>query len=58
MKSSELLLRGIKKLFSSEKSKWRVVALCILGATTFWFFNALNKQYATRINYPIEFLYD
>ncbi|MBW3544511.1 MAG: hypothetical protein KY428_02735 [Bacteroidetes bacterium] len=58
MKSSELLLRGLKKLFSSEKSKWRVVALCILGATTFWFFNALNKQYATRINYPIEFLYD
>lgn len=35
-----------------------MVALCILGATTFWFFNALNKQYATRINYPIEFLYD
>lgn len=30
----------------------------MIGATTFWFFNALNKQYATRINYPIEFLYD
>lgn len=35
-----------------------MVALCVLGATTFWFFNALNKQYATRLNYPIEFLYD
>ena len=30
----------------------------MIGATTFWFFNALNKQYATRINYPVEFLYD
>ena len=35
-----------------------MVTLCIIGATTFWFFNALNKQYATRISYPIEFLYD
>ncbi len=35
-----------------------MVTLCIIGATTFWFFNALNKQYATRINYPVEFLYD
>ena len=35
-----------------------MVALCVLGATTFWFFNALNKDYATRINYPIEFIFD
>jgi hypothetical protein len=58
LKKSELLLRGLKRLISSERSKWKVVALCILGATTFWFFNALNKQYATRLNYPVEFLYD
>ncbi len=35
-----------------------MVALCIAGATTFWFFNALNKDYATRLNYPVEFVYD
>ncbi|EMR02232.1 YbbR-like domain-containing protein [Cesiribacter andamanensis] len=58
MKKSELLFRGLKKLFSAERSKWKVVTLCILGATTFWFFNALNKQYATRLNYPVEFLFD
>lgn len=34
------------------------MALCVLGATTFWFFNALNKDYATRINYPVEFIFD
>ncbi len=58
MKRSEVVFRGLKRLFSTERGKWRVVALCVLGATTFWFFNALNKQYATRLNYPIEFLYD
>ena len=35
-----------------------MVALCFLGATTFWFFNALNKDYATRLNYPVEFVFD
>ncbi len=42
----------------SDKNNWKVVALCVLGATTFWFFNALNKDYATRMNYPVEFVFD
>jgi len=32
--------------------------LCVSAATIFWFFNALNKDYTTSINYPVEFLYD
>ncbi|MFK7954241.1 MAG: hypothetical protein AB8B73_15430 [Ekhidna sp.] len=39
-------------------SNWKVVTLSFLGATTFWFFSALGKQYNTRITYPIEFVYD
>lgn len=39
-------------------SNWKVVVLSFLGATTFWFFSALGKQYNTRITYPIEFVYD
>jgi hypothetical protein len=35
----------------------KVVVLCIVTATTFWFFNALNDNYTTRISYPIEFNY-
>ncbi len=32
--------------------------LCILAATTFWFFSALNKtDYTTRLDYPIVFSY-
>jgi hypothetical protein len=35
----------------------KVVVLCIFTATTFWFFNALNDNYSTRITYPIKFTY-
>ncbi len=34
---------------------WKVVLLSLGGATTFWFFNALNKDYNAVINYPVEF---
>jgi hypothetical protein len=37
---------------------WKVIVLSFLGATTFWFFSALGKQYNSRISYPIEFVYD
>lgn len=36
-------------------NNWKVVLLSIVGATTFWFFNALNKNYDARISYPINF---
>lgn len=36
----------------------KVVVLSILAATTFWFFNALNKNYSARINYPINFEFE
>jgi hypothetical protein len=32
--------------------------MCLMAATTFWFLNALNKDYSTRLSYPIEFEYD
>ena len=37
---------------------WKVIFLCLVTATTFWFFRSLNGQYTTRINYPIQFEYD
>lgn len=40
---------------SKAFNNWKVVLLSLIGATTFWFFNALNKNYDARINYPIEF---
>jgi YbbR domain-containing protein len=42
-----------------KNSSWRVVVLCMMVATTFWFFNALNKDnYLTKINFPIQIQYD
>ena len=33
--------------------------ICIVISTTFWFFNALNKNdYVTRINYPVSIEFD
>ena len=39
-------------------TSWKVVILCFIGATTFWFFSALGKNYNYRIKYPIEFVFD
>lgn len=35
-----------------------MILLCLLAGTTFWLLNALNKNYNTKINYPIRFLLD
>lgn len=46
-------------LIPSFGGNWRVVVLCILLATTFWFFNALNKSdYTYRLDYPLAFVFD
>ncbi|WP_370090314.1 hypothetical protein [Ekhidna sp.] len=45
---------GIPKILGN----WKVVVLSFLGATTFWFFSALGKDYNSRIKYPIEFVFD
>lgn len=45
---------GMPKIFDN----WKVVLLSFLGATTFWFFSALGKDYNYRIKYPIDFLFD
>lgn len=34
------------------------MALCLVAATVFWFFNALNKTYTTQLSFPVEFQYD
>ena len=32
--------------------------LCLLAATVFWIFNALNKDYATNVRFPLLFEFD
>ena len=51
-------LRRFVRQFPSNKDKLKVVILCVLAATTFWFFSALNKSdYNTQLEYPITFIY-
>lgn len=52
-------MHRLVQFFPSNKDKLKVVALCILAATTFWFFSALNKSdYTTRLAYPLNFTYN
>lgn len=41
-----------------KKSNWKVILLCFSTAATFWFFNALNKEYTTRIDYPVKLVFN
>jgi len=41
-----------------NKRNWKAVVLCLITATVFWFFNALNKDYAANITLPLAFEYN
>lgn len=51
MKFLRFLLPGFQK-------NWKVVVLSALGAATFWFFNAMNKNYDTRLDYPLAYSFN
>jgi hypothetical protein len=52
------IFNGIVNLFRFDKTNWRAVALCLVAATVFWFFNALNKEHTATISFPIEFQFN
>lgn len=52
------IIRSIFNLLRFNRKNWKAVALCVFAATVFWFFNALNKNYTTNINFPLIFDYD
>ena len=41
-----------------RKANWKVILFCFATAGTFWFFNALNKVYTTRVYYPVKLVFD
>jgi hypothetical protein len=51
-------VKSIFNFLRFNKRNWKAVVLCIFAATVFWFFNALNKNYSTNINFPVAFDYD
>lgn len=52
------LLNSLFGLLQFNRRNWRAISLCILAATIFWVFNALNKNYTTTISFPVQFDYD
>lgn len=52
------VLHTILNILRFNRQNWKAVALCVVTATVFWFFNALNKTYTTNINFPLTFDYD
>ncbi len=51
-------LSTIFNILRFNRRNWKAVILCVVAATVFWFFNALNKTYTTNINFPLNFAYD
>jgi hypothetical protein len=51
-------LDTIFNILRFNRRNWKAVVLCVLTATIFWFFNALNKTYTTNISFPLTFDYD
>ncbi|MEX1241984.1 MAG: hypothetical protein WEB30_19855 [Cyclobacteriaceae bacterium] len=51
-------LNSILNILRFNRRNWKAVVLCVVTATVFWFFNALNKTYTTNINFPLIFDYD
>ncbi len=37
---------------------WQAIALCLVAAGTFWFFNAMNEDHTADVSYPVKFVYD
>lgn len=56
------LLNIVKWIFNpffvQKTDQLKVVALCVVVATTFWFLNAFNKTYTTVFSFPIAYNYD
>ncbi|BDD10477.1 hypothetical protein FUAX_29090 [Fulvitalea axinellae] len=50
--------RFLRYLAPADKERLKIMIMCFVTATIFWFFNALNKDYRTDITYPISFEYE
>ncbi|MEN8250430.1 MAG: hypothetical protein ABFS32_15960 [Bacteroidota bacterium] len=51
-------LSKIKKFKLKRPENLRIIILSIGTAATFWFFNALNKEYDTTLSYPVSWEFD
>ncbi len=50
--------RAISDILRFDRTNWKALALCFFTAAVFWIFNALNKNYATNLRFPLQFEFD
>ncbi|MEJ0055461.1 MAG: hypothetical protein WDN75_07275 [Bacteroidota bacterium] len=50
--------RAISNLLRFDRTNWKALTLCFFAAAVFWIFNALNKNYATNLRFPLHFEFD
>ncbi|MBC8110606.1 MAG: hypothetical protein H7Y04_06055 [Verrucomicrobia bacterium] len=41
-----------------NRKEVKIALMCLFTSVAFWFLNALNKNYTTKITYPVHFQYD
>lgn len=51
-------LRAISNILRFDRTNWKALTLCFITAAIFWIFNALNKNYATNLRFPLQFEFD
>ena len=49
---------SILNILRFNQRNWKAVVLCVLTASVFWCFNALNKRYTTTLSFPLQFEFD
>jgi hypothetical protein len=49
---------SIFNILRFNQRNWKAIVLCLLTASVFWCFNALNKRYTTTLRFPLAFEFD
>ena len=49
---------SIFNILRFNQRNWKAIVLCLLTASVFWCFNALNKRYTTTLRFPLTFDFD
>jgi hypothetical protein len=50
-----ILLQILDSSLLHNRREVKVAVVCFAASIAFWFLNALNRDYATLISYPVEF---
>jgi hypothetical protein len=47
-----------RSLFAKKATDWTVIFVCVIFSSLIWLFNALGKNYTTRLDFKVVYQYD